>query len=104
MKLYYSFTQLFLFVISILCQTKYKVSSADAISAISSQIAENSYLHKGFQFAYSIANSFIDSIEIKFPPEIFPPNETTIPIDLLSERVSNYFKSYDFNKVRIFQT
>ena len=80
-------------------------SNEISASALSSQEVENSELRKGFQFVYSIANSFIDLIKINFPEDLFSSNESSniINSNELEDKFLNYLSTADwksyFNKV-----
>jgi hypothetical protein len=74
--------------------TNVKSTTIETSSALSTQEVENSDLRKGFQFVYSIANTFIDFIEINLPDEIFSSsNESTIKYTEFTDNLSNYFSS-----------
>ncbi len=80
-------------------------SNEISASALSSQEVENSELRKGFQFVYSIANSFIDIININFPEDLFSSinGSNIISSNELEDKFLNYFNTADwkgyFNKV-----
>ena len=80
-------------------------ANASETSNVPNSVIQNSNIRNGFQFIFSTANSFIDSIKINIPNEIFPLTASTITIEDLEKNFENYFKSKDstvyFNKVTI---
>ena len=84
----------------ILCSNT--VRSNELASALSSQEVENSDLRKGFQFVYSIANSFVDLFEIKYPNDLSEFNNITVTLEYFTENWKSYLTDNwkdIFNKV-----